>query len=203
MKTWMLCVLAMSALWPIGSFAQTVEAEVDGQTQVVFVEHEDATVVVEEEAAAQPSSSPAPAAEARAELSVQAPSVEINVPTPPTVQLVREDRQLLRARLAEYPLGGPIAMMVIGYPLAGLFGLAASYTYQAGDYTCSAFECSDGGSGYTIAAVVLGAVGLAALVIGIVGTVKLIRRVSQRSAIRTSYRQGRLSFTGDSLQVRF
>jgi len=183
------------ALAPVLASAQdTVEVQVEGDanTQVVFVEHDDSTAVVEEEVV------PPPAAYPEAQANVQ-----VHVPPPPQVQLqARNDRSLLRARLAEHPLGGPIAMTAAGIPIAAIFGVAAYYAYHVEDVVeCISDDCS--GDPNRTATAVLGTIAGVGLVLGVVGVIKLIARVGHRARIRAQHRRGELTFTGDGLRVAF
>tara|TARA_B100001750_G_C15455479_1_gene571342 strand:+ start:694 stop:1281 length:588 start_codon:yes stop_codon:yes gene_type:complete len=183
-------LVALPALASAQTGEVEVEAEVASPDQggVVFVESSEVEIVEEGQ-------TPPPPPEAQAQ-------VTLTVPQPPQVQLqVSDQRALLRQRLAEHPLGGPIAMTAVGIPIAAIFGLAAYYAYHVEDAVeCfSDFECEDEEPN-RVATAVLGTIAGVGLVLGVVGLVKLIIRVGHRAQIRREYHQGTLSFDGAVLR---
>lgn len=198
--------LAMGASATASAQTVQVQAEVqaDGQVEgdagVVVVEHDDAAVVVEEEAMMPPPP-------AQAEVTVQA-----QMPPPPPAQVAAtveyqlpqvqlRDRSLLQVRLDEHPIGGPIAMLSVGVPVAGIFGLAAYYAYHIEDgVDCTFDDCSGSNR---VATAVLGTIAGAGLVLGVIGLIKLVKRVATRARIRRDFRQGTLTLTPGGVGLRF
>ena len=127
--------IAIAALPALAS----AQAEEDGP-DVVFVESSEVEIVVEEEDPGTPFVEQAPADQQALppppQGQVQAQGqVDYTVPAPPNVQL--NQRALLQQRLSEHPLGGPIVMLAVGIPVAGIFGYAAYLAYHVEDGFCT------------------------------------------------------------------
>ena len=113
-------------------------------------------------------------------------------------QLSAPNRDLLRVRLAEHSIGGPIAMVAAGYPLGLIFAGAAYYAWQAEDVVdCIADDCN---SPSRVASTTLGIIGIAGLTVAIIGTILLAKRVRARVAIRRAFSDGTLSANGFRLR---
>jgi len=177
-------VIAIAALPALAS-AQTEEEGPEGD--VVFVDSSEVEIVVEEEDPGTPfvehEEEPPPPPQAQAQ-------VNLTVPAPPNVQL--NQHALLQQRLAEHPLGGPIVMLAVGIPVAGIFGYAAYLAYHVEDAVdCTFGDC--GGEPNRTATAVLGTLAAAGLVLGTVGLISLIIRVGKRGRIRAQYARGELA----------
>lgn len=194
-------VIGLSAL-PALAAAQQAEGEagVEAEGGVVFVDSSEVEIVVDENG--DPVQPPPPTLTAQPGPPPPPATGQVMVPAPPQVQLQpQSDRQLLRARLAEYPLGGPIAMLAVGIPIAAIFTLAAYYAWQTEDFV----ECFDGACGdeepNRTATTVLGVIAGVGLVIGVIGLIRLIVRAGQRGKVRREFSRGNLTF--DPALIRF
>lgn len=184
-------VIAIAALPALAS-AQTEEEGPEGN--VVFVDSSEVEIVVEEEQ--DPGTpfveqeQPADQGQALPPPPQQQAQVNLTVPAPPNVQL--DQRALLQQRLAQHPLGGPIVMLAVGIPVAGIFGYAAYLAYHVEDAVdCTFGDC--GGEPNRTATAVLGTLAGAGLVLGTVGLISLIIRVGKRGRIRAQYSRGELA----------
>ena len=158
---------------PAFASAQTAQVEVDGEVNgsgeggIEFVDSSEVEVVVDDSGREvrppPPAQAPPPPPQAQGGARAQ---VQVTLPQPPQVQLqISDQRQLLRARLAQYPLGGPIALTVVGIPVAAVFGLAAYYAWHVED----AVDCFDGvcdDDPNRVATAVLGTIAGVGLVLG-------------------------------------
>ena len=186
-------VIAIAALPALAS-AQAEEEGPEGD--VVFVDSSEVEIVVEEEDPGTPfvehEETPPPnqgQALPPPQQQQQQQQANLNVPAPPNVQL--DQRALLQQRLAEHPLGGPIVMLAVGIPVAGIFGYAAYLAWHVEDGVCSlSGSC---GEPNRTATAVLGTLAGAGLVLGTVGLISLIIRVGKRGRIRAQYSRGELA----------
>ena len=177
-------VIAIVTLPALAS-AQTEEEE--SEENVVFVDSSEVEIVLEEEDPGTPfveheQAPPPPPPQAQAQ-------VDLTVPAPPNVQLSQE--ALLQQRLAEHPLGGPIVMLAVGIPIAGIFSYAAYLAYYIEDAADCVFD--DCAEPNRTATAVLGTIAGAGLVLGTVGLISLIVRVGKRGRIRAQYSRGELA----------
>ncbi len=192
---------AIAALPALAS-AQT-EGDAEAEGDVVFVDSSEVEIVVEEEEPSGPTfvehedapqAEPAPQAQQappppppQTQAGAQA-QVNLTVPNP---QLqMRDDRALLRQELGNYPLGGPIAMLSVGIPIAAIFSYGAYLAYHTEDLVdCVADDCA---SPNRTATAVLGTIAGAGLVLATVGLITLIVRVGKRARVRQQFRRGEL-----------
>jgi len=190
--------LAIAALPALAS-AQTDEANAEGD--VVFVDSSEVEIEVEEEEPAGPTfvereeapraqpaeQVPPPPPQGQAQAQGQA-QVDLTVPNP---QLqMRNDRALLRQELGNYPLGGPIAMLAVGIPVAAIFTYGAYIAYQTEDIVdCFADDCA---SPKRTATAVLGTIAGIGLTLATVGLITLIVRVGKRARVRQRLNRGEL-----------
>ena len=219
----MTIVVGLLAL-PTLAAAQAQEEE-EG-ANVVFVDHSEVEIVVEESGTEptdpnadadtatpttdgtpfvehQEPAEPVPAAPAQgtaAQGTAQA-QAELNLDVPSPQLRISNERRLLRARLAEYPLGGPITMVVVGIPITLIFSYGAYIAYHVEDVVgCTFDDCTMEQPNRTATAV-LGTIAGAGLVLGVVGIVQLIRRVRARAAVRAEFRAGQLTQRGPGAAV--
>lgn len=190
--------MAIAALPALAS-AQTDEANAEGD--VVFVDSSEVEIEVEEEEPAGPTfvereeapraqpaeQVPPPPPQGQAQAQGQA-QVDLTVPNP---QLqMRNDRALLRQELGNYPLGGPIAMLAVGIPVAAIFTYGAYIAYQTEDIVdCFADDCA---SPNRTATAVLGTIAGIGLTLATVGLITLIVRVGKRARVRQRLNRGEL-----------
>jgi len=155
------------------------EEEPPGPT---FVEHEDAPPT---EPAPQGQQVPPPPQQTQARGQAQ---VNLTVPNP---QLqMRDDRALLRQELANHSLGGPIAMLAVGIPVAAIFTYGAYLAYPTADVVdCALRDCD---SPNRTATAVLGTIAGVGLTLATVGLITLIVRVGKRARIRQQFNRGEL-----------
>jgi len=179
--------------------ARAREANAEGD--VVFVDSSEVEIEVEEEEPAGPTfvereeapraqpaeQVPPPPPQGQAQAQGQA-QVDLTVPNP---QLqMRNDRALLRQELGNYPLGGPIAMLAVGIPVAAIFTYGAYIAYQTEDIVdCFADDCA---SPNRTATAVLGTIAGIGLTLATVGLITLIVRVGKRARVRQRLNRGEL-----------
>jgi hypothetical protein len=191
--------LAIVALPALASAQTEEEATAEGdvvfvdssEVEIVVVEEEEPTgpTFVEHEDTPQPEAQPAPQAQQVPPPPQQGQAqVDLTVPNP---QLqMRDDRALLRQELSNHSLGGPIAMLAVGIPLAAIFTYGAYLAYHTEDIVdCFADDCA---SPNRTATAVLGTIAGVGLVLGTVGLITLIVRVGKRARIRQQFNRGEL-----------
>lgn len=186
--------LAIAALPALAS-AQTNEGADSEEGDVVFVDSSEVEIVVEEEQEpgptfveheetpqAQPQQvPPPPQGQAQAQVNLTVPNPQLQM---------RNDRALLRQELSRYPLGGPIAMLAVGIPVAAIFTYGAYIAYHTEDIVdCVADDCA---SPNRTATAVLGTIAGVGLTLATIGLITLIVRVGKRARVRQQFARGEL-----------
>lgn len=102
----------------------------------------------------------------------------------PTYGVQLQQDLVLRQRLSEYRLGGPIAMAATGLALGVIFLYSAAIVYDVSG--CFGGGCVPNRRGTAI----LGTISAAGFSLAIIGTAMLIKRVINRARIRREFNSG-------------